>query len=548
MRILLKLLVAVLLTAAYASAQDRPLNSGRAQSDRQTDKAGGGKSVSAASASSPTAAEENTSSSPFPTPTPTDTRFVVDADTGLDTGCTFRSEGSLKFKVKVKRYFGQLNSDGTLTHAQALVNNGVLSEYATLKMPSYDVDYSTPPAEGHHPERDRVLFNGVPIGNLDGDAYLRGINDTWIMNEFQVPINLVHFGQKGENGDEPSEGENEIEILIDQANAESGAVVWCTAIDWASLSFKALAPVIMVHGNNSSGSFFTQFDFTEPFEEKKIPFDNAIDMETDTIQEHGEALGREIPAKARQFGAHSVHIIAHSKGGLDTREFLAHHLPENFGVLSFTTLSTPHHGSVLADYSVVSKRGSWLGTLLYSDNRALAFVGNVWRTDKGRADLTVDHVNNSFNPENEPKLPRELTVDGQTERVHYFSYGADANLNDSYDLFGKPTITSVFPDETRGSCGFVTHVFCEAAYAAMGNVAAVTLEPKIVLGVTIGHGVKEWPTQTFQFNDFLVTVKSSRLQPLFLPQPDRKDNHATIANDEVGRAVLNLIRLSQPIE
>jgi hypothetical protein len=543
---MLKLLAAVLLTAAYASAQDRPRNSGQAVGDPRPVKDEGGKSARTASASGSNSPEAM-SSSPFPTPTPTDTRFIVDEDAGLDTGCTFRSEGSLKFKVKVKRYFGALSGDGTLADAQALVANGVLSQYATLQMPAYDVDYSSPSGE-FHPERDRVLFNGVPIGNLEGDAYLRGIDGTWIMNEFKVPIGLVRFGQKGSNGGEPSEGENEIEILIDQANAESGEEVWCTAIDWASLSFKALAPVIMVHGNNSDGEFFTTFDFVGDFVEKKVPYDNTIHMATDSIKEHGEALGSLIPARAKEFGAHSVHIIAHSKGGLDTREFLAHHLPQNFGVHSVTTLSTPHHGSVLADYSVVSKRASVLGAALYSDTRALALFAKAWPTDKGRADLAVDYVTNSFNPENQPKLPRELTVDGEAARVHYFSYGADANLNDSHSIFGIPTITSVLPDETKGACGFLTHVLCVAAYRVMGNVASVELEPKKVLGVTIGHGVKENPTATFQENDFLVTVNSSKLGPLFIAQPQRDANHASIADKDLGRAVLNLIRLSQPIQ
>ena len=67
-----------------------------------------------------------------------------------------------------------------------------------------------------------------PQSATSRDGYFRGINDTWIMNEFKVPINLVRFGEKGTNGNEPTGGENEIEIMIDQANVENGEDLWCT--------------------------------------------------------------------------------------------------------------------------------------------------------------------------------------------------------------------------------------------------------------------------------------------------------------------------------
>ena len=71
--------------------------------------------------------------------------------------------------------------------------------------------------------------------------------------------------------------QNEIEILIDQANVESGEDIWCTSVDWASLSFKAIAPVIMIPGNGQCGKFFEGYykcnqqligtSFVQPFED-----------------------------------------------------------------------------------------------------------------------------------------------------------------------------------------------------------------------------------------------------------------------------------------
>ena len=305
--------------------------------------------------------------SPFPTPTPDDNRFIVDTGypTGLDTNCQYRSQGSLKFKIAVKRYVGPVTANGSLVDAQKLKDNGVISDFAILRMPAKDIDFDSEPSPPYNPERDRLLFNGVPIGNLEGDAYLRGLNERWIMNEFKVPIHLVRFGQKGTNGNEPTPGENEIEILIDQANVESGEDIWCTSIDWASLSFKAIAPVIMIPGNGQCGKFFEGYykcneqligtSFVQPFEDAAIPYDNSIDLTPPKhIDENATTLLNEIPKKARQFGAKWIHLVAHSKGGLDAREFLVRTFnnctgANCIGVLSLTTLSAPHYGSVGAD-------------------------------------------------------------------------------------------------------------------------------------------------------------------------------------------------------
>jgi triacylglycerol lipase len=48
-------------------------------------------------------------------------------------------------------------------------------------------------------------------------------------------------------------------------------------------------------------------------------------------------------------GAHSVHIIAHSMGGLDARMVLADHPELATRVSCLTTIGTPHHGTTSAD-------------------------------------------------------------------------------------------------------------------------------------------------------------------------------------------------------
>ncbi len=78
--------------------------------------------------------------SPFTPPEETDTTFVVDAASGLDTDCIFRSGGPLVFDVAVTRVVGDVNADGTLQDAATLIANGVISSTATLTLPVFDVD------------------------------------------------------------------------------------------------------------------------------------------------------------------------------------------------------------------------------------------------------------------------------------------------------------------------------------------------------------------------------------------------------------------------
>ena len=51
-------------------------------------------------------------------PTATDTTFVVDQAPSLDTGCTFRSGGPLRFTITIDRVVGDVNADGTLVRGR----------------------------------------------------------------------------------------------------------------------------------------------------------------------------------------------------------------------------------------------------------------------------------------------------------------------------------------------------------------------------------------------------------------------------------------------
>ncbi len=68
-----------------------------------------------------------------------------------------------------------------------------------------------------------------------------------------------------------------------------------------------------------------------------------------TIEENAAAIAQTIDRALEETGSLKVNIIAHSKGGLDSR-YLITHMGYSDKVASLTTMSTPHRGSELLDF------------------------------------------------------------------------------------------------------------------------------------------------------------------------------------------------------
>ncbi len=161
-------------------------------------------------------AQSHTGDSPFPPPSKNDQTFFADTGIGLDTGCTFRSGGPLIITFQVDRAVGN--------DVAKLKTNGMIAPTATLEMPAYDVDYDAI-VSGINPERDRVSFNGHVVPS----KWLTGLNDTWVMNRFDVPIEWVNFPPDPGTGNALTPADNVIQIDIDTANTDE---------DWCTVSFR----------------------------------------------------------------------------------------------------------------------------------------------------------------------------------------------------------------------------------------------------------------------------------------------------------------------
>jgi len=273
--------------------------------------------------------------SPFVPPPVDDHTFLWD---GTKTLCAL---GSIEFGILVTRYVGAGNPDGTLLDPAALAANRVVSTTATLEMPAYNVNSPAPT----HEARLRVTFNGVDLG------FLTGRPAAWALDSFAVPIGAVRFPGLPAPGAAPTPAINTVRIDVD--TTDEG---WCTAIDWGKLRFRAMSPVIMIHGWQGSGRYFDKRGFKATFDSWDIPNDNSISMSAGgdaSVAANAAALDTLIPPIVRRFGVDSAHLIAHSKGGLDSRAWLGTYArSHSFRILSLTTLSTPHAGSSLADLGV----------------------------------------------------------------------------------------------------------------------------------------------------------------------------------------------------
>jgi hypothetical protein len=489
----------------------------------------------------------------------TDSRFVGRSP----SKCVTSSGGPLTIPVNINRVVGAPAGDGTLSNAQLLTDAHVISQAATLRLPVFHRILAGSTGETH----DHIRFNGNEIGLLGGQATLRGPNETWTLNSFDVPISLLRFGQRNP-GQAPTPGNNVIEIQVD-TQSPSGQENWCTASDWAELSFNAVAPVIMIHGNGQGddgqgGQFWAgailgdktrlqmPFSFISALDAAGLVYDNSISMKTATIATNGDLLAALIPRKAAEFGAKHVHLVAHSKGGLDSRDFLARTIPPNFGVLSLTTLSTPHHGSAGPDYQLDAVGASAMD----SDDATRTLIGQRSPPNPGTSNLRVSFVED-FNQTNIPLLPTHLTVDGEERPVVYQSISADANLDDSKSFFGNPTIEY---SETAGIPGqgslldTIWALVVEQVYRLIGNVVsthAQTIDVTTMIGdsaVTVPvKVVRQTLSPAFILNDFAVNVDEARIEP-FVEITSVKANHSTIASPDVARIVIGAILKAQPVQ
>ena len=286
--------------------------------------------IAAVLAFSPIARAQTTS--PFPPPTANDYTFVVNSGAGLDTGCTFRSGGPLRIRLPIGRVLGILAT---------LKANGLVPATVRVEFPAFDVDSAGVP--GFPPERDRVSING----NVVPGEFMSGINNVWIMQRFDVPIEwLMLPTEPASVTGTVTPADNEIRIDIDTASGSDEN--WCTAVDWVTITIDNPIPPrpwIGAHGIFSEGSIWNGL-WVPNIRALGLPAGPGPDMgRLDSIQNNATKIATAVSQARARWGVDRVNIVAHSKGGLDSREYL-----ENRNTVEkLVQLGTPNAGSPLAD-------------------------------------------------------------------------------------------------------------------------------------------------------------------------------------------------------
>jgi hypothetical protein len=269
-----------------------------------------------------------------------------------------------------------------------------------------------------------------------------------------------------------------------------------------------------------------------------------------------------------------VHLVAHSKGGLDTREWLAtfyrdysEHRTKTpyFKVLSLTTLSTPHMGSAGADLLVAAEHAiSTLG-IGWSEWLLATSMG----TDRGTKHLTTKHVRQRFNPSNLTALPDDIV---------YRAIGADADVDGDGRMFcswsgcgflGYPEEAPEWGAMVKESSALQNLSYlkdialCAATFTDVCGIAGIMDEfyqfLKRVDRVKLNEATIEvfgWEIGTFYVgealgsggpNDLLVTTKSAAgpLGGPFVTLPSLKRNHADVANEGMAEVILPYLQTTE---
>lgn len=94
-----------------------------------------------------------------------------------------------------------------------------------------------------------------------------------------------------------------------------------------------------------------------------------------TVMDCGKELADKIREITEKTGCEKVNIIAHSKGGLDSRAAITHFAAAPY-VASLTTINTPHRGCIFAEYLLKKAPEKLKNTLASAYNSALLSLGD----------------------------------------------------------------------------------------------------------------------------------------------------------------------------
>lgn len=296
----------------------------------------------------------------------------------------FRSQSPINVAIDVNRDFGPVDGDG-----HPVEGNALFGKTARITLRAFDVDDKSTRTD-IAPERDIVIVNDEFL-----ETPLTGADNQWNINTLRFSANELLLPTPSN----PT-GRNQLFVSIDTAN--SGPDVWAVEVDWAELRLSTeVVPIAMVHGFNGDAGDFTDQELG------LLPFylDRVASLEgraiapsqtrQGSIEHNTRLLEESIADLQRTSGADQVNLLAHSKGGLESRLYMF----DNPGkVDKLVMLGTPNRGTELAgiacdlSFQIFGIPTNPIGAYLKSQ------YGDCNSPEDGLYQLQPSYIEEVFNP------------------------------------------------------------------------------------------------------------------------------------------------------
>lgn len=268
--------------------------------------------------------------------------FVTSEGYDLDE-YLFYGDGPLEFDIEIDRVYNVIGADW----------DEIIKD-ARLVLKVWDVDEDGAcNGDPLQPERDYVYINGHLCEASGSGHYLTGANNTWSVWTFDIPVEWFEDGwiKTGtyRTTQPPLPGVNHIRIDIDTVTHSC----WAVECDWGMFEIVGTRPSLLVHGMRSDWTTWTDM---APYIDGWL-FDFAQLGGKSTIAENAGKLGDYFDQMLTRFGVDHGNIIAHSKGGLDSRQFIS----GDQRVDNLITIGTPNRGTEYADHGTsVHEELAWI--------------------------------------------------------------------------------------------------------------------------------------------------------------------------------------------
>lgn len=194
-------------------------------------------------------------------------------------------------------------------------------------------------------------------------------------------------------------------------------------IDNDTSKYDTKYPILLVHG-----MVLKDFKIYRAFRKiKDVLIDNGVKVYVSnidgigTIKNNAIQLKEEILNILNKENSEKINIIAHSKGGLDSR-YMISKLDMEDKVGSLTTLSTPHHGSKLS--RMLMKLPNWIKKII------AFFVNTFYKICKDK-NPDIINVGYDLTDENMEIFNKEVL---NSPKVFYQSYSSSLSSNKMFIL------------------------------------------------------------------------------------------------------------------